>query len=309
MFEDWKKSDLEKIFIEEKYAPNTPLEKKQLYYLQEGEVKISLLHPGDIEVEKGKLKKGALFGQVATLSGQPLREKFMTTKKTSCWIMTRNRFDAIVELFPELAMKLLITIAEYTSKRIRNSLEILQEQVKEYEEQKSALSKKSLTPLPQFSPDPASGFFSANKETLDHNKLAEMNFFLRFSSEEREELLRRSELFMYEKGCPFIQTPTLAIIYSGTLQEGAEGIRKISIVGPGKMFGALSIIDQEVTIFGVARENSTLITFSGEILKKMKKENYSLWMKLNRFICIEAISYFYKIERQLLRLQTERATL
>ena len=78
----------------------------------------------------------------------------------------------------------------------------------------------------------------------------------------------------------------------------------LRIVSPGDIYGGFSVIMKEEHLFSsIARENSVIMSFSEEVLSQMKAENFELWAKLHRMLCLQVVAFLFNVDRHQLRFE------
>ncbi|HEY3115161.1 MAG TPA: cyclic nucleotide-binding domain-containing protein [Chloroflexota bacterium] len=82
-----------------------------LYVIQSGEVEVTQKH-GDAESRIRTMGPGESFGEIALLTDQPRSATVRALQPTACWVMSAWEFRSALQESPEMALRLLKTVAQ-----------------------------------------------------------------------------------------------------------------------------------------------------------------------------------------------------
>ncbi len=283
---------------------------ENIFLIKSGKVNVSLRKPGDVNLTIGEIGEGEFFGEVSMFSGGPIIASIHTLEDTTCYKFARNNLDLLRNLDLALATKIEHSIAVSSAQKIIHLLKLLRELYSHSQETKSVGHRGLPVLVLPFKPNPAAKSQRISDFKFNFSRLREMEILSEFSDDEIQILLKYPTVIQCEKGYPLTAKDNhlseCAIVYSGALQEHGKVLPKLSIVEPGQMYGELSIILEDHGIFSaMARENSVILSFSEDDISKMHAENFELWAKFHRVICLEVINFLYNADRQMLRFEAE----
>ncbi|MHA1567937.1 MAG: cyclic nucleotide-binding domain-containing protein [Alphaproteobacteria bacterium] len=96
-----------------------------LFLLLEGRVNVSKQDTGHAKKEITTIGAGKTFGEMSLIDGRPHSATVVAATDTVLLVLTRERFDQLMEEFPRLGAKLLLQIARMISQRLRQTSGVL----------------------------------------------------------------------------------------------------------------------------------------------------------------------------------------
>jgi len=90
-----------------------------LAFIETGTVTIQKEERGDSERHIIALSRNAVIGEIAFFDNEPRSATVVAQTDVSLLILTRERFDALAETHPDLAIKVLFYIGQVLSRRLR----------------------------------------------------------------------------------------------------------------------------------------------------------------------------------------------
>ncbi len=127
LFKGCTRDDLELImdlFQERQIKPNTIIFAEQmlaeaLYIVKSGSVRITMMAGEGEERELLRLRPGDFFGELSLLQEEARMVNARAEEPTELLLLTRKDFQALIELDPKIANRILMAIAKLLAMRVK----------------------------------------------------------------------------------------------------------------------------------------------------------------------------------------------
>lgn len=269
------------------------------YIIKNGRVGVSVRLPGDVKSKITELSNNEFFGEVTLLEGGVPTAYITALEDTSCYFLDKNYFDALKISYPIIAYKITYSIAKLVCSRLRNISTSVGGKLDDVQSRTNAKTTASAKPI--------------SLETKDIDFLAQLDIFSNLTHHEVVKLLKCMHLYSYPKYSYVFYEGDVPdncyIIVQGAIQvilEQDDKISKIAVLGPGNIFGHMSLIDHGPrSATCQVREDATLLQASLDEILYLKDHDEFLYHKFFYAICHDLVSTLRKADKLLIRLNVE----
>ena len=231
-----------------------------LYIIDEGEVSVYANVSGNKNICLSKLRAGSIIGEMSLLSPTTRSATIQADKPTRGWSLSCDAFDLLCRQQSPAALQMLKNVSLLLSERLR------------------AMPLYSSETPP--ADDLPAWHFTGEATTPDqkyNDFLQRLSFFTDFQPQEITTIMNsmkqwhipRGEL-LFEDGAP---GHSAYLVLRGAVEESIikDGQKQqLSIIGPGKTFGLLSLIDNKPRYANyMTRERCILLEMSAESFHKL----------------------------------------
>ena len=225
-----------------------------LYIIEKGEVAVYANASGDKNIRLSTLGKGSLIGEMSLISPSTRSATVKATQKTNGWLLSCDAFDLLCRQKSPAALKMLRNLAALLCERLR-AMPFYGANPQE------PLSKSWFADGTPSTPDPQYNDFL---QQLDFFNGFLPNEITTVMSKMKQWFVPRGEM-LFEDGAP--GNSAFLILRGGVEESIIENGKKhqLSILGPGKIFGLLSLLDNKPRYATcIARERCLLLEMPGE---------------------------------------------
>lgn len=279
---------------------------KALYMIKTGEFKVSSTLPGDYPRQEIYLRPKEFFGEISMLLRHPSSSTISATKASQCEILHRDKLNMFRIFDPMLGYKIEHAIAKLSATRINTKIQQLHDLLVKVNKVESYAENLPFEPI-----DSAKRKLK-NIDDININQLKGLEILHGISHHELYTLLTYLEAYSYERGYvfPVTETSLCGIILQGAMQllisYDTNLAKNIDVKGPGEIFGPNTLFQSmNHHMQTVIREEALILVLQPAQLNKMKSKHEKLWIKVNSFITRNTVSFFYIIDRQLVRIESE----
>jgi CRP/FNR family cyclic AMP-dependent transcriptional regulator len=266
-----------------------------LYIIINGIALVKAKTLGKEAVDLLTIEHGNFVGEIGAIEKDVYATTVIANTHLQTLLIPLEYFDMLAVFFPETKYKISKSITE----EICNRLKIISLRITDYmthsnmmhlslyEELIKSLSFKKI--------------ISFEEAHIDTTLLKKMDFFKIFTDDEFSFLLQNSLLVMAPQNYSLRKEgeldPLCCIILRGAVQSSitqSNKVAKLSILGPEKLFGSISMIDKTPSIFNyTTREKTILLQLGQENLNNIQSNRIQLWYKIYELIC----KSFARLER------------
>jgi|GEM_PF-1511828 len=272
-----------------------------LYIILKGKVSVNVRLPGDVYEKVAELKKNDIFGEAALLDNSPASASILALEATSCCVLDGEHFKVFRIGYPRIAYKVALAISKIVCERLRqiNSKvggglsDILPTHMQELKKTKKLLGK----PVPK-------KYFSFIHTLPFFKELCEEDFFNLLPYLEYYEYPKNHIIFQQEelpKGGYFVLQGAVQVVL-----KQKNHYSKLKTLGPGSLFGFLSLIDKELrSATAYARESTVCLMIPTEKIEQLYKEHPILYYRCFVIVISHFVTLQHSADKLLLRLRVE----
>jgi CRP/FNR family transcriptional regulator, cyclic AMP receptor protein len=266
-----------------------------LYIIINGIALVKAKSLGKEAVDLLTIEHGNFVGEIGVLEKDVYATTVIANTPLQTLLIPIEYFDMLAAFFPETKYKISKSITE----EICNRLKIISSRITDYmshaqmmhlslyEELIQSLSLKKI--------------MSFEEAHIDIGLLKKMDFFKLLTDDEFSFLLKNASLIMTPQNYHLRKEgelePMCGIILQGAVQSSinqSNKVAKLSILGPGKLFGSLSMINNSPSIINyTTREKTLLLQISQSNIHHIQSNHVQLWYKMYELIC----KSFVQLER------------
>jgi CRP-like cAMP-binding protein len=280
-----------------------------MYIIKSGSVQVNVRLPGNIENKIATLVEQDFFGEATLIDGGITTASIATLTKTQCYFISTAYFNMLQLSAPVIAYKITVAINRGVSAR----LHYINQQIagRLIDIKNTNYTNPSLTlskPLP------------ASINNLMHlhintDFLLNLGVFKYFDQSEINELFKYLRLRKAARSCILFSEKEPATAFYLVAQGAAQmtivknnKISKLSVVGPGGIFGLLSYFDHNIHVAtATAREEIVILEFKYTHMELLQQQNALLFYKWYFVISQTLIAMLRAADKDLIRLASRLA--
>ncbi|STX30119.1 cyclic nucleotide-binding protein [Legionella beliardensis] len=278
---------------------------ESLYIIDQGEVIVSVILPGDTIKQMAVLSELQIFDEVAFLA-QDLTTATMSAKTyVNCTLLTRSVLNTLRIAYPKIAFKIERVLVKQTEQKIIFNGKKLVNFLCSKPSDKLYLDHTHQLPISQAQHQELY-ITSINRQLLD--KLA---FFTVLTDSQIKTLLMIMRVYAYDKGYQLNQNlGKVNLVFSGAvmcfLANKDSLVKSIGIMGIGEVFFQQFFSKALNSLFKfVTCEESIILELDVNKYYQLKRLDEEIFYKVNNYINTAFVSRFYIINRQFIRINCE----
>lgn len=269
------------------------------YIIKKGCVGVSVRLPGGVKSKITELYTNDFFGEVTLLEGGVPTAYITAQEETTCFFLDKNYFDALKISYPIIAYKITYSIAMLVCARLRKINSSIGGKLDDIESRQYINDETTSKAI--------------SLKTKDIEFLSQLEIFSNLTQHEVEKLMKYMHLYSYSKYTYIFhegdKPDNCYVVVQGAIQvilEQDNKISKIAVLGPGNIFGHMSLIDHESRSAACqVRENAILLQANLDDIHYLKDHDELLYHKFFYAICHDLVSTLRQADKLLIRLNVE----
>ncbi|MDH5537103.1 MAG: cyclic nucleotide-binding domain-containing protein [Betaproteobacteria bacterium] len=270
------------------------------FALENGTVEVITALPGGGELKVAELGPGSILGEMALLENAVRSATVIARTASSGYFIERDAFRMLLAQRDDTAFEIQHRITRTLCERLRDlNARIVQAIAPETDGDAALVGRQDVTQASRLVPEfDWRGF------------LPLLPPFRRLRADEVDELAGAVNVFALEPGAPIFAEGSAAdsgfIVVRGALEilRGERGrMRRIGVLGPGRMCGVLAMIEGEVhSMTARARERTVLMEIGRELFERLFYGHDRLAAKFQDAVNQELLQALARTNNQLTRL-------
>jgi len=274
-----------------------------MYIIKQGSVQVNVRLPGNIENKIAVLNDQDFFGEATLIDGGIATASVLTLAKTQCYFISNDYFRMLQLSAPLVAHKICVAINQGVGARLQYINQQLAGRLVDI--------KKAL---------PANKYKLSKPETTTFSNLAQFNIntsylikqgvFSHFNEIELKELFKYMPIRKAARDCILFNEKDKAIAFYLVAQGAVQmtvaknnKISKLSVVGPGGIFGLLAYFHKHNhSATATAREEIVVLEFKHTNMELLQQQNPLLFYKWYFVISQTLIMMLRAADKDLIRL-------
>lgn len=286
-----------------------------LFTILSGQTEVSVRLPGDRCIKLAVLSSGSFFGDIALISEGVATASIRTTEPTRCILLKKEVFNALQEIHPDIAYKLVVAINLQVCTRIQEGIKRIGGFLNDIHPINSNTSQQSNFEYVNVTED------LLKQENIPLNLLNKLNAFQFLTLKQLVKIfpyfnfvkLPRNTEIVNEKN---MELKDLFVIIQGAVGVTAENnqkVTKLGVLGPGSLIipeylSSRSAENKHIPATYTTRENTQLFKMSLIQLNDLFKSNKLLYYPWHMAISTRLVAMLTSINKQLIRYQSEFPT-
>ncbi len=279
-----------------------------VYIILDGTAVITAKILGEGFTKLASLGHGNFIGEVSIVDKKPSTISVVATSEMNCLFITREYLDTLALLHRQICYQLKRAISD----EIIENLAHFHKKILNIMQQTDMETRSLFTSLIESFHKPV--LLTTEETELYFAELPDMDFFHRFTTEEKTELLQHFELVKAPTECTLIQEnhidSTFYIVLYGAVQSNIihnNKVAKLSVLGPLDIFSSISIMDNtSPSIFNyMTCEQAILLRMRQENIALLQKNNMHNWYKVFDLVCQSFATLARSAEKLDIRLNSE----
>jgi CRP-like cAMP-binding protein len=249
-----------------------------LWYVHKGSFRVTVQSPGDKgQTELADLKAGSVFGEISFIDHSQCTATVTARSAAECWLIPKEILPALTVLDPTTALSCISAISKLSAQRIRHVMDAL----------KTNHATATIPMTRRITSSKPRNIKNVTK-LINDACFHMMPEFDHYSTDEIHALCECMPCFEYEKGSQIFNekegTATPYLVLRGAAQtyfSHQRKMSKLSVVGPGRLFGITSFVDRlprHCSAF--AREHCLLMAFTESGLGRLRKHRSDVFNKI-----------------------------
>lgn len=275
-----------------------------MYIIKQGKVQVNVRLPGNIENKIAVLAELDFFGEASLIDGGVATASVISLSKTQCYFISSEYFKMFQLSAPLIAHKISVAINHGVCARLQYINQQIAGRLIDIKNRVPANTRLKLSkPI-------AATFNNLNAFKINADFLMGLGIFKYFSQAELIDLFKYMDLRKAARGCTlFNEKETASAFYlvaQGAVQMTVaknNKISKLSVAGPGGIFGLLSYLDHNIhSATATAREEVVVLEFKHAHMELLKQQNTILFYKWYSIISQTLITMLRAADKDLIRL-------